>query len=682
MSPQQARGQPLNFQSDQFSFGSILYETVTGEKPFQRETAVQTLAAIIESEPEPISALKPDVPPALEAVVKRCHAKNPGDRYAQTRDLAQELQDLKASLSQGSISYPRPIVRSPIFSRQVWLGFLLTVIILAGVGILALALPSRLPFWSRLLLIQSERQLAVIPFTNVGNDPASQPFCDGLVEILTTKMSQLQQFHSVRVVPASEVRGEGITSVGEAQKAFGVTLAITGSMQRSGNSFRVTINLVDAKTDRQLRGQVIDTEVTDLAVLQDGVVMVVADLLGLAISPQEKEVLTAGGTTIPRAYEFYLQANGYLQRYENPESVENAVSLLQKAVEQDSNFALAHATLGEAYWRKYELTKDAQWATEARNSCNRAIRLNDKLAPAYVTLGLVDRGTGRYDEAIEMLQKALALDFLNASAYRELANVYEALGKFPEAEATYRKAIKAKPSYWAGYKDLGRLFYRSGRYALAAEQYRRVIELTPDNARGYSSLGLMYVYMKQYRDARTTLERSLAIKPNYSAYANLGRLNFSQHKYAEAAQFYERAAILNPGDYDAWHNVAAASAWAPNGQEKARAAYQRAAELAEKELQVNSRQPQLLLKLASCYSALDQPDRARELLREGVSLAPNDVPNLFEAVTIYETLGDREVALDLLRKAMRLGLSRDLVESSPNLAKLRADPRFQGLSRP
>lgn len=664
MSPEQARGESVDFRSDQFSLGSMLYEMVTGKRAFNGPTEVQTLASILEDQPQPVAALNPQVPRALESVIGHCLAKRPEDRFASTAELAKELQLPAAS------------------TRRRWkipIAAVLAAIILTGsvafVGILSKYRPPGL----QTLLLPAEKQIAVLPFVNVGNDPTSQVFCDGLVETLTSKLSQLEQFQRVlRVVPASEIRREEISSVRQARQLFGVALAITGSVQRDEDRVRLTINLVDAETLRQVRARAIDADSRDLTTLQDGVVIQVAELVGIPLPVEAKQMLSSGRTAAPGAYAFYLQGRGYLQRYEDKQNVENAIDLFKRALDQDPKYALAHAGLGEAYWRKYDQSKEAMWADEARKSCDTAIQLGRKQAPVYVTLAMINRGTGRYPEAVQTLQQALDIDPVNAAAYQELGNLYQAMGKRQEAESTFKKAIEIRPNYWAGYNDLGAFYYRSGRYAEAAAQFHRVIELTPDNARGYSSLGAMDLLLKRYDESKTMLEKSVAIKPNQAAYTNLGYLYFYQDQYSQAAAYFERAVQMNGRDSLLWHNLASAYQWS-NQREKARAAFERTAELAEEQRRVNPNRPNVLMDLADCYSMLDQPERSRSLLEQALKLAPNDVPIMFNAGVVYEQLGDRDQALQWIGKAIRGGYSRDLIDRAPSLADLRADPRFRAL---
>jgi serine/threonine-protein kinase len=683
MSPEQASGLPTDFRSDQFSFGSLLYEMIAGKRPFHRETSAQTLAAIIEDEPKPIASFNPKVPAALENIVDRCMAKKPEKRYPSTQELARALKKIRDSTATEETTSLPAIARTYLHRLPLWLEITLAAaLVVAGIGLVAPRLPEKVRVWAESLSPTTAKQLVVLPFTNVGNDPQNQGFCDGLVEILSSKLSQLEQFQrTLRVVPSTDVLREGIVSVREARQTFGATLAITGSVQRTENQIRLTINLVDPQTLRQLKSKTIDTEAHDIAVLQDGVVLEVAELLGVKLSSQAKQVLAIGGTTVPSAYEYYMQGRGYLQRYEIAQNLDTAISLFNLALGQDHRYALAEAGLGEAYWRKYEQTKDTQWAEQAKKSSAAAIGLNDKLAQVYVTLGMIHTGTGRYEEASQNLQKALALDPINSDAYRELAKTYQSMGKLKDAESTYLNAIAVRPGYWGTHNELGGFYYRLGRYAEAEKEFRTVVELTPDNARGYSNLGVIAYSQKRYEEAAKMFEKSAAIKPTDFAYSNLGTIYYTLAQYPEAARYYEKAIQMNGHDSLWWHNLAAAYQWSHN-LEKARTAFQRTAELAEEQRRVNPRDPVLLVRLADAYSNLNQGQRARQLIQQGLALASDDVSNMFNASEIYEQLGDRRLALQWIAKSIKGGYPRDLIEKSPTLALLRLDPRYQALFRP
>jgi tetratricopeptide (TPR) repeat protein len=176
-------------------------------------------------------------------------------------------------------------------------------------------------------------------------------------------------------------------------------------------------------------------------------------------------------------------------------------------------------------------------------------------------------------------------------------------------------------------------------------------------------------------------EKSAAIKPTDFAYSNLGTIYYTLAQYGEAARYYERAIQMNGRDSVRWHNLAAAYQWSGEPQ-KARAAFQRTAELAEEQRRVNPRDPALLIRLADAYSNLGQAQRALGLLGQGLALAPDDVSDMFQASVVYEQLRDRKLALQWIVKAIKGGFSRDVIEKEPTLTQLRLDPRFQSLLGP
>lgn len=681
MSPEQAAAHPVDFRSDQFSLGSMLYEMIAGRRPFDRPTGVQTLSAIIEANPEPIAVAAPEIPELLRLVVERCLSKDPAGRFASTDDLARDLQTVHDHFTGSrTLSAVAAVPRRTALRTRAGLAVLAGTLGLVAVGALFVVAPVVREYSINRAVppaAAGAQQLAVLPFVNVGNDPANQPFTDGLVEILSNQLTQIARPGSaLDVVPSSDVRREGVTSARDAQRAFGVSRVITGSVLRTSASVRVTVNLVDTQTLRQLSARSIDLQLQDVAAMQDGVVREIAALIGASFGPDVRQTLTLGGTSVPSAYEAYVQARGHLQRYEKLENVDAAVVALQRAVTQDPRFALAHAGLGEAYWRKYNLTKDTSWASAARTSCATALGLADGLAAVYVTLGLIDSGTGRYENAVDELKHAVSLDPLNSDAYRELANAYQALRKTSEAEATYKTAIQVRPGYWANHSALGSFYFRQARYAEAEAQFRRIVDRTPDNIVGYNSLGGVYYVTKRYDQAEKMFRKSLDVRLNYVAYSNLGTLYFSQARYGEAARMFERAVTFSDRDSQVWVNLASALHWAPGERPKARAAYERALALAEQESRVNSRDAALLLRIADCHAMLGHAVNARQLVEEALKIAPEDVNLMVKAGQIYEQIGDRDRALQWMNKALVRGYSRDILDRSPSLASLRTDPRF------
>jgi serine/threonine protein kinase/tetratricopeptide (TPR) repeat protein/TolB-like protein len=680
MSPEQALGHEVESRSDLFSLGVVFYEMATGHRPFSGANANETIDQILHARPEALARLNYNVTTELERIILKCLEKDPEHRFQSAKELRLDLQRLKGNMdSKPAITEVHEAKPARPNRKRLYL-----YVVIVGLIVLFIALylwPTiKPPEIGRPMLVEplpTEKHLVVLPFANIGGDPANQPFCDGLMEILTSKLSQLEQFQgALRVVPASEVRREVVTSAREARRVYGVTLVITGSVQRTGNAVRWTANLVDANSLRQIRTITSDTGSGDVSVLQDGVIRQVTDLLELELHPEARRTLTAGDTTVPGAYDFYLQGRGYLQRYEREENVDNAIALFHQALERDPKYALAYAGLGEAYWRKYNLTKEPRWVEEARTNCKTALEL-DRLAQVPVTLGLIYNGTGKYEEAVKEFQRALRLDPVNADAYRELGVAYEALGRLKEAESTYRKAIELRSSYWAGYEDLGAFYWGYGRYNEAEPLFRRMIQLTPDNARGYSNLGGLYHLMGRYDEAAKMLQKSLTIKPTSNAYSNLGTVYYYQGRYIDAARMYERAIQLGASDYQLWGNLGDAYHQTPELANKAPAAYMRAIELAEPQLAVNRKDAPLRASLAVYWAKLGNKEKALAEIAGALRLAPSNVNILFRAALAYELTGLRDRALKALQAAMQGGYSTEEVRKAPHLSELRRDPRYR-----
>ncbi len=688
MAPERLQGLEADARADVFSFGVVLYEAATGELPFQGEHQAAVLHQVIHTPTPAVTRLRPDLPAAFERIVDRATAKDRDQRYQSIEELADDLRALRdgrereASAQLGrtpsaqTMSLPPTAGPRPVTRRRLWRAALLVVLLcLAVVG--GALLRDRL----REILKPEQRpavhRLAVLPFTNVGDDPANQAFCDGLMETLTNRLTQLEQFQgALRVVPATEVRDGEIASTSAARRAFGATLVLGGSVERLGKRVRLMVNLVDALSLEQLRSKQIATQVGDLWALQDGVVDLVTELLELELRPAARDMLRAGETRSGAAYDLFVQGHGYLARWDKGENVEKAISLFQQALREDPKYALAHAGLGEALWRRYWHTKEPSWIKEAQKSCSRALELNDRLAALYVTRGIILAGTGSPEEAVKDLERALKLDPSNATAYRALGDAYRGLGDYGAAERILRKAIDLRSNDWAAYKDLGMFYYRRGNYPAAEPCFRRMTELNPDDYLGYRQLGGTYYLMGRYDEAIALHKKSLAIRPTEVAFSNLGTIYFFQDRYAEAAQAFEEAVKQGTVKYLIWGNLADAYLRTTGPTEKSAHAYRRAVQLAERDLTVNAKDSETRASLAVYCARLGQKERAESAAGEARRLAPGNVTVLFRSGLAYELAGKRDLAIAALRDALAGGYSAAEIQRHPDLAGLRQDPRF------
>jgi len=676
MSPEQLTGGAIDVRSDVFSLGIVFYEMFCGEHPFRAATPIATADRILHQKPRPLAQINPDVPAPLQQLVETMISKRSADRTGSMREVLGELRNLIRAGSYGH-TFAFHILRYFGHSRRA-------ALLLAALVLLALlaVFPSvRQMFRQRLRgpEVPSRMYLAVLPFDAVGGTSETAAFCRGLTETLNARLTRLTENRPFQVVSSQEIRTQKVLRVDQARREFGVNLVLGGNLQQASGMLRVSYSLVDAVTRRQLRADTITAPADDPFAMEDQVLASVVSNLEIELQPGERVQSKAQGTRQPAAYDYYLRGRGYLQDYYKRESIENAIDVFRRSLEQDSRYALAFAGLGEAYWKMYELTEEEKWVDQAQASCAQAVALNSALSTGHACLGIVYAGTGKHEQAIQEFQRAILLDPTSDDAYRGLASSYERLGKLEEAERTYRRGIDLRPQYWAGYNRMGGFYCARGRYGEAAEMFSHAIKLAPDYYSGYSNLGGAYSLQGRYREAIPLFERSISLRPTGSAFSNLGTACFFRRQFSEAAQAYEEAVKLDGRGWLIWGNLGDAYYWAPGKRVLASGAFRKAVSLAENRLRVNPRDAAVLGYLAYYHAMLNEKTSALKCARHAVEISPADPELLFNIGLTHNQLGAVDDALFWLKRALAAGFSRSTILDTPLVDNLRSDSRFQRL---
>jgi Flp pilus assembly protein TadD len=476
------------------------------------------------------------------------------------------------------------------------------------------------------------------------------------------------------VAPWSQTRNRSASAPGNVAASLGINLLITGSVEKNGDRFLVHADLKDAATFKNLRSRTVEVPQAERVTLEDKLFEQVAAMLQLMVPVGMLHHLPVDETVVPGAYEFYEQGRGYLLRYDS-ESVDRAIGLFQKAIEQDPNFALAYANLAYAYAWKFHQKQEAKWRELAKENAAKAAALNDRLASTHLALAMVARDSGNVEDAANEFQKALRLDPTDDETLNLLALTYDDAGRTLQAESLLKDAVKRNSANWVNYNFLGSFYYRHAQYAQAEPLLRAATELAPDSPSPLSNLGGVLLAEGRYKDAESVLKRAVAVKPNWIGYSNLGTALFHQARYQEAAQMFEKAAELRPADDRLSRNLG--DAYTLMGEPvKADEAFTRAVQQAQKLLALRPTDPQLLQNLALYYAKLGQKANAQSTLARADRYSSHDPEFIFTSGIIDELIGQRDRALSELQSALRLGYSLSEIQNAPELAQLRKDKRY------
>jgi tetratricopeptide (TPR) repeat protein len=650
MAPELFKGGDADARSDLFSLGAVFYELFTGVPPFKGAGNAQIIAAVLTEEPTPIVELRSDLPPALDWIVRTCLAKDPEDRWQSAREVVRQL----SLLEQGQLSPTTPTPIRRVARRHRPRAALLAVgsltVLVAGAVATLLwqnVLPSVAPVAAD---AAPAPHVVVLPCRPIGEvQVTDRAHCDGLAAALTGALGRLTTKHSLQVTPSSEVHARGIDTAQQARHQLGATLALEGSLVRLGDGLRLTYALIDTVGSRQLDAITLAAGTTDPFGIQDELVRWATSALRLTISGEQ--IAAARPTASSDAHVFALQGQGYLLDYQRSGAVDIAIGLFQRALTADPRYAAAHAGLGEALWRKYELTKDPTVVDGARAACREALNLEPDLAAAHICAGTIASGTGEPEQAVVLLERALQLEPSSDAAYALLARVQEQLGRTDAALATYARAVELRPQYWATHVWLGSFHRSRGNLAEATREYERAVELTPDNAPVRGILAGMYTFLGRYDDAVAECQRSLSLAPSAIAYNALGGTQYRMRRFGDAVASLEKARSLLE-DYRTVGNLARAY-YRAGQRDRARQLFERAVQLGERELAVNPRNEDVHLSLADFLAKNGRRDEALKHL--GMTRLEN--PHfMFFAAMVHAELGDITRGREWLDRAVAAGL--------------------------
>jgi eukaryotic-like serine/threonine-protein kinase len=494
MSPEQVRAEELDGRSDLFSFGIVLYQMTTGKLPFQGPSSGVIAEAILNRDPVDPSDVNPDVPEALQNVIRKALEKDRELRYQHASEMRDDLKLLIAESTSARVALAGTSEEAATGSHR---------------GRRALRKPGTRRQQRVAKVIDS---LAVLPFGNSGGDPEHEYLSDGITGTLICTLAMLPKLRVMAQSTVSRFKARDVDpqAVG---RELGVRAVLTGRIMQSRGSLRVGTELVDVATGSQLWGAQYDRKPGDIFAVQDDISREIAGKLRLRLTGAEKKQLTKRYTEDAEAYRLYLKGRHHWNRW-TEEGFYKAIEYFQQAVETDRSYALAYAGLADCYvllgWNSYLAPKQA--FPKAKLAANAALQLDPDLAEAHTPLAAVFwLDEWEWEEAEAEFERSLELNPSYPTANHWYAEYAMTMDRHEEALVRIRKSQDLDPLSLIISVAVGWSLYHAGRYDEAIEQLRRTIDLDPNYPVTYWILGLLLRKAGLYDEAIAEGEKSVQL---------------------------------------------------------------------------------------------------------------------------------------------------------------------------
>lgn len=522
--------------------------------------------------------------------------------------------------------------------------------------------------------------IAVLRFTNITGTEEGETLSQGLAEDIRNALNKVPRLEVSSRIDSFSL-APGVTSE-EVRERLHVAYYLEGSVQDFGTGGRVAVNLIDARTGRNRFTRELQykrRDFSDFIALQDVIANEAMAYLRVAL-PEDTQA-----TEIPRespgrdAYLSYRRGIMELYKPATAETIEDAVSQFQKALEIYPDYAAAHAGICRAYSQGYAYINDTTLIDRAESACDQALADSAELDVVHTAMGDLYRSTGDLEKARRAYERALAINESSVDAAIGLARVYDGLGDDAAAEAQFLKAIDLQPpGYWRAHNELGRFYFGRGQYEKAARQYEKIVEIDRENMDGWNNLGNTWMLSGKFDAALDAFRHSLEIEPRATTYRSLGMLYYYRGDFRLAEEQVRKATSLDPDDHAAQSNLGDVLT-ASGDEQGARDAFRRARELANRRLRVNGADYLINTDLAWIDAMLGDFQAAERLLGDALATQPNDPYVHYIRALVDARRGQESAALDSLQRAIELGYSRALIRTEPYLEPLRDNPRFASL---
>jgi len=555
MSPEQAEGKSLDHRSDIFSLGILMYEMITGQRPFAGDTNLSILSSILKDDPSSVSDVRDSIPIPIARLIQRTLAKQPGQRYQSAADLRQDLTDIRRDMDTGealssglySGSHLAPGLRAPKPWLR-WAGYAAGVVAIVGLTIVLLPMiagpPRQRPEAPAVLAVNDFRpSVAVFYFDNISNDEELQWLRTGLTDMLVTDLSQTAE---IRVLATDRLYSM-LMDIGEDQApmtSFDVVqrvtdraqmnTAIVGSYARAGDELRINVRIQDPRSGDVIAsnsvqgnaGEVFDLvdEITDWVQTRfrvDASDASVATATGIDVGAPAPvagvdnapivvvmENRALGDVTTKDIDAYRMYAEGVKLNLESKEEL--AIPLLEAAVELDPDFAMAHAKLSVAYGNMQDTEKAELYA-------RKAFEKSDRLPPRerfYIRGRYLSMNPETVGDSIEEYSRAVEMFPDHMSARHNLATQLMELERYDEALPHLEELQTLGMGFAPSFQQLALAYAVKGEHDDAVEVLRGFVETNPDNGAGYRHLAEALTRAGDYDGALEALDKAYELAPN------------------------------------------------------------------------------------------------------------------------------------------------------------------------
>ncbi len=543
MSPEQVRGLKVDQRTDIFSLGVVLYEILTGRRPFEGATTSDVLAVILTKEPVPLEEQGSDAGLELSRAVMRCLAKDREERFQTIGEFAAALKAAKQQIEQQPPTMARQSPRGGATNHQrrvslrlrgVWIASALAILMVAG-----------LAYWKLHPNAEIEpqiRSLAVLPLENLSGDPSQEYFADGITDSLIGDLARIRALRIISRTSAMRYKSTN-KSLPQIGRELQVDAVVEGTVQHDGDHVRIRVQLIHAATKRHLWSESYERDLRDVLRMQSEIARAIVRAIQIQITPAEEARLSSTRPVNRKAFDNYLQGRNHLSKFTD-DHLRQAKEYFLRAIKEDPTYAPAYAGLAQCYNFFSSVMIGALPPIEARRraeeAAGKALEFDSGLAEAHFALGYVKKYNWDWSGAEREFKRAIELNPGSAIAHSWYSRYLTSLDRANEALAEDNRAQELDPLSLITSATRGFNLRCARRYDESIEQLLRVIEIDPNHYTAHWNLGEAYAAKGQFDKAIAIYEKAVLLSGR-----SPGALGMVGMAYGFAGRKHEAMKVLN-----------------------------------------------------------------------------------------------------------------------------------------